>query len=186
MIRILLIRHGTTDLLGRVLYGRMPGVCLSQTGLDEARALAAALKERYDIQEVVSSPLERAQRTAQFLAESQDLSITIDEGLNEIDFGEWMGLSFDELANLQLWHQYNYSRSITHPPGGESMMEVQARAWKALLGVFERHNVHETRTVAVVSHGDVIRVLLILLLGMSLDHIHRLEIAPASVSEVWI
>ena len=60
MIRLLLVRHGNTDLLGRVLYGRMPGVHLSPEGLRQAEAVGRALQSRYRLAEVVSSPLERA------------------------------------------------------------------------------------------------------------------------------
>jgi probable phosphoglycerate mutase len=60
-------------------------------------------------------------------------------------------------------------------------MEVQARAWKSLESIQARH---PQGTVAAVTHGDVVRSLLLLLLGMPLDHILRLEVAPASVSEI--
>ncbi len=186
MIRILLIRHGSTDLLGRVLYGRMAGVHLNSEGQAQARNLADALKQRYRLDEVVSSPMERALETAQFIADAQGLGVSIDEGVNEIDFGNWKGKTFDDLARSEDWKRYNEVRSTCSPPGGEFMTEVQIRSWGAVRQIMARHSQGDMVTVAVVTHGDVIRALLILLLGMPLDHIHRLEIAPASVSEVLL
>lgn len=181
MTRILLIRHGSTDLLGRVLYGRMPGVHLNEQGRKQARGVGKGLKERYVIDAVVSSPLERATETAQLIADPYGLDVATDEGLNELDCGMWIGKPFPELKESESWSQYNQLRSLVRAPGGESLLEVQARAWKSLESIQSR--CPET-TVAAITHGDVVRSLLLLLLGMPLDHISRLEIEPASVSEI--
>ena|ERR1700761_1900271 len=186
MIRILLIRHGATDLLGRVLYGRMPGVHLNSVGLSQAQALAQALQSRHRLADVISSPLDRALETARPIAEAQGLAVSLDDAFTEIDFGSWMGKPFSELHDLELWKRYYRFRATTRPPGGESMMDVQSRAWEGVARILDRHSrTHET-SVAVITHGDVIRALLLLVLGMSIDHIQRIEAAPASVSEILI
>lgn len=186
MIRILLIRHGSTDLLGRVLYGRMPGVHLNAEGTSQASTLARALKMRYHLREVVSSPMDRAIETARPIAEAQGLEVAVDPSFNEIDFGAWMGKPFPELHDLDLWKRYYESRATTRPPGGESMMDVQSRAWNGIAQIIERYQSPKDTTIAVVTHGDVVRALLLLVLGMSIDHIQRIEAAPASVSEILI
>lgn len=186
MIRILLIRHGHTELLGKVLYGRMPGVHLSEQGKRDIARLANALRERYQIDEIVSSPMDRAKETAEAIADVYAKKIVFDEGLQELDFGEWMGKSFAELMTDERWKLYNRYRSLNRAPGGEFMMQVQLRAWKALERVIERHRMKAESTIAVVTHGDVVRGLLMLLLGMPLDHIHRLEVGTGSVSEVIV
>ncbi|MBV9612730.1 MAG: histidine phosphatase family protein [Acidobacteriaceae bacterium] len=185
-MRILLIRHASTDLLGRMLYGRMPGVHLSAEGCRQAQALADALRSRYRIDELVSSPLERTQQTARFLADAYGIGVSLDDGVNEIDFGAWMGKPFPELIDSIEWKQYNESRDTARPPEGEFLMQVQARAWASVQRIVARHQDTDDATAAVISHGDVIRAMLVLLLGMPLDHIHRLEAAPASVSEILI
>lgn len=186
MIRILLIRHGTTDPIGRMLYGRMPGIHLNEEGRRQADNVAQALKRRYALTEVVSSPMERTQETAHLIAAAQGLSVTTDEGLNEIDFGSWMGLTFEELRDREEWRRYNEARSMASPPGGESLMNVQARAWRSLAHIVQKNQHRRDAIIVTVSHGDVIRALLLLLLGMAIDHIHRLEITPASVSELLL
>ncbi len=181
MNRILLIRHGTTDLLGRVLYGRRPGIFLNAEGRTQSDKLAAALTTRYSVTKIVSSPLERAIQTAEAIANSARIAITIDDEITEIDFGSWTGKTFSDLNTLEEWQRYNRHRSFTCPPGGETMMTVQSRSWRALQRNIENS---ASNTIVVVTHGDVIRGLLLLLLGMSIDHIHRLEIAPASMTDV--
>lgn len=186
MTRILLIRHGATDLLGRVLYGRMPGVLLNAEGFEQAERLALTLNSRYVVGKVVSSPLDRALQTAQPIAAAAGLPVDIEEGVTEVDVGSWMGKSFAELAALPEWKDYNRYRSITRAPGGESLMQVQDRAWKTLDQVIRHAPPSNESAIALVSHGDVIRALMLLFFGMPIDHLHRLEIAPASVSEVMI
>ena len=184
MLRILLIRHGETDLTGRVLYGRMPGVHLSADGCRQAQALSHGLQARYTVKAIVSSPLERALETARYLAEDLSLPISTDDDLLELDYGEWMGKTFVEIREQDDWHHYNRLRSVSSPPGGELLMQVQARAWGAIKRILAEHEGDEEATVAVVSHGDVIRALLVLFLGMPLDNIHRFDVSLAGLSEL--
>lgn len=182
MTRILLIRHAAADLIAEVLYGRTPGLHLNSAGQRQAQLLAQALKTRYKIDAIISSPLERALETATPVAELQSSGVSIDDGLTEIDFGAWVGKPLSELRGLDEWKQYNRRRSLSCPPGGETLMAVQARGWASLRAAAD--GCGSDATIAVVTHGDVIRALLILLLGMPLDHIMRIEIAPASVTEI--
>ncbi len=185
MIRVLLVRHATNDLLGRVLYGRTPDVHLNDEGIRQAQNLARALAARYVLSEVISSPLDRALETAKPIAQLQNIPLTVDVEITEVDVGDWMGASFADLSGRDDWRDYNRHRSTTVPPGGESMMEVQTRAWQSIRRTISKHSGHDAN-VAVVTHGDVVRCLLMLVLGMPTDFIHRLEVSPASVSEIQI
>ena len=183
MTRILLIRHGSTDLLHEYLCGRTPGISLNEEGRRQARKLSQTLFQQHKLAAIFSSPLERAVETAEFIAEPFNLQVNIEAGMNELDFGSWAGVRFRDLHNLPDWHSYNKNRSLSSAPGGETLCNVQSRAWTSLRNIAERH---DGGTVAVVSHGDVIRALLILLLGMPLDYILRFEISTASVNEVSV
>jgi probable phosphoglycerate mutase len=130
---------------------------------------------------VVASPLERTRQTAEPLARDHGLDVTVAPRFNEIDFGGWTGSAFADIDADPRWRRYNAARSLTPTPGGELMLEVQARALRALLDVRDRH---DGGHVAVVSHGDVIRGLLMYLLGMPIDFVHRLDVAPARISIV--
>ncbi|MCU1295196.1 MAG: Phosphoglycerate mutase [Bryobacterales bacterium] len=163
------------------LCGRLPGIPLNTEGRQQSQAVARQLGDLMKLHAVYSSPLQRAAETAAAVAAARDLTVTLDERLTEMEFGEWTGLSFQELASRDDWHRYNRNRSLNAAPGGESLMQVQARAWGSLAEITARH---DGETVAVVTHADVIRALVVLFLGMSLDQLLRLEIAPASITEV--
>lgn len=180
MTRFWLVRHGSTDTLEREIAGRKQGVELNARGRAEAAALAARLAdERFAA--VYASPLERTQATARVIAQPLGCKVIVCEGLSELQFGEWTGRSFPELDHDPRFARWNQFRSATRIPGGETMLEVQARALSALLELRERHR---DERVLVVSHGDVIRALIACALGMPLDFFGRLEIAPASISEL--
>ncbi len=177
---IYLVRHASHDRLGKTLCGRMPGVVLGESGLAEA----AELSERFasePLAAVYSSPLERARQTAEAIAALQNLTPEIDEDLNEIDFGEWNGRSFEALHGDDAWRRWNRARMHARPPGGETMLEAQVRAARFLSSA---HAQHPEGAVVAVSHGDVIKAALAHVLGLPLEFHHRLEIRPASISAV--
>lgn len=176
------IRHAATDALGVKLSGRRSEAPLNDEGRAQARALAARLAGE-PIDTFYSSPLERALRTAQPLAEAKGLKVERAEALNEIEMGDWTGARFEDLDHAPEWAFWNAARSQHRAPNGESMLEVQARVARWLE--------HTWRTrgggaVAAVSHADVIKAALAHALGLCLDHHARLEVSPASVSTVVI
>jgi broad specificity phosphatase PhoE len=173
-----LVRHAQYDLLGRVLAGRTPGLRLNAAGEAQAQALARALAGR-GIAAVLSSPRERARETAAPIASSLGLAVEMDEGFDEVDFGAWTGLRFDELADRADWRAWNLFRSMTSAPGGETMLAVQARA---VASVLRLRAAHDDGEVVVVSHGDVVKAVLAHALAVPLDLFRRIEIAPASRS----
>jgi probable phosphoglycerate mutase len=133
------------------------------------------------IAKIYSSPQPRARETAEFLAELLGYSVKIAPQLDEIDYGEWTGRTFDELRSIARWRDFNSLRSCTRIAGGELMIEVQARVLGLMESLCRRH---PAMTVALVSHADVIRGGLAHCLGMPLDLVLRLEISPASISVV--
>ena len=178
MSTFLLIRHAHHDWIGRGLAGRLPGVHLSAEGRQQAERLAGRL-EGAGIGAVYSSPLERAMETAEPLAQRLGLKVCPSEALGEVRFGAWEGRLLAELEHDRLWRRYNELRSTTRPPGGELVLEIQAR----VISELERlHHEHADRTIAVVSHGDVIKAAVWHAAGAPLDLFHRLEIDLARVT----
>jgi probable phosphomutase (TIGR03848 family) len=178
MTTIYLIRHGDTDYVGRAIAGWLPGIHLNRVGVTQADLLPQRL-QKMKMAAIYSSPLERAMETATPLASAQGLEIVPSEALGEIRFGEWTGLTLAELDRREDWRRFNTFRSVQRAPGGESMIEVQARIvaeLDALAGL------HEGAAIAVISHGDVIRGALAHYLGVPLDLMQRFEIGPASIS----
>jgi broad specificity phosphatase PhoE len=178
MTTFFLIRHASCDGLGQTLWGRTPGIRLNEEGRLQVRQLAEKCEGlRFDA--VYSSPLERALETA----EAMKLEVTKNDALNEIDFGEWSGKTFEELARDERWRHFNQRRSTASIPGGETFLDVQNRVVKEIDRLAREHN--EGR-VAIVSHADVIRAALAYYAATPIDLIDRFEISPCSVSVVAI
>ena len=179
MTTFCLIRHGTYPLLDRALGGREPH-SLDSGGRAQAARLAELLAAD-GIAAVVSSPVERARQTAGPIADQLCLALQVEPGFAEIDFAAWTGMSFATLQRMPAWQHWNGFRSTAGVPGGEMMLEVQARAIHAMLRLAAAHR---SRSVVVVSHADVIKAVLGHFLGAPLDLLRRLEIAPGSISRV--
>ncbi len=173
-----LVRHAEHGLLGRVLTGRMPGVSLNERGREQAALLAQGFSG-IPIAAVVCSPLERAQETAAPIAAALGLEVTTDAGLDELDFGDWTGMAFEALRDLPGWQAWNRLRGTAPTPGGETMLEALARASRSLARL---RRAHPDGEVVLVSHQDILKALLAHSLGVPLDLMHRIELAPASRS----
>jgi broad specificity phosphatase PhoE len=177
-----LVRHGEHRLQGRLAAGRTPGIGLSPKGRAEAAAVAERLADE-KIDAIYASPLDRTRETAEIISDRLDLPVVIRENVIELDFGEWTGLTFDQVRTDKRWELWRTCRSIAAIPGGESWRQVQDRTVNAL---FDLRRSHPEGTVVVVSHGDVIRAALLFALGMPLDLYNRIEVGTASVSTIRI
>jgi probable phosphomutase (TIGR03848 family) len=180
MTTFFLIRHGMCEPVGHSLAGRAPGVSLNAIGHAQVDALVKRMAG-IPLDAVYSSPLERARETAAPLAIAAGVEVELVEAVTEIDFGDWTGRTFAELAGDLLWVRFNSVRSMARVPHGELMLEVQARTITALE---DMRRAHPDGACAVVSHGDVIRSAVAHFAGIPLDLFQRLEISPASVSVV--
>ncbi len=168
--------------MGTAIAGWAPGIHLNERGRAQRERLAARLVGA-PITAIYASPLERARETAAPLAARLGLEVRVEEGLGEIRFGDWTGRTLEELASVPEWRAFNAFRSGTRAPGGELLLEVQARAVGTLDSMRARH---PDETVAAVSHGDVLKAVIGYYAGIPIDLLERLEIDAASVSIVAV
>lgn len=180
MTRILYVRHGEHDFLGRAMVGRMTSVHLNARGRAQAEALGEELGA-LPLDAIYVSPLERAQETAQPLVERLGIQPVVTEEINEVDFGEWTGWTLQNLHAASEWSRFNMCRSVSQIPGGESMLEVQARMVRFMRNVQEAN---PDGIVAAFCHGDPIKLSLMHCLGMPIDFVHRFDVFTASVSAI--
>lgn len=155
---------------------------LSNEGLEQA-AIVADLLGTETLAAVYSSPRERAYYTAREIAEPHALKVRIADGLDELDFGRWTGLSFDDLEGDPAWQQWNEARATARPPEGESMAEAADRAAGTLVRLAAEH---PGETIAAVTHCDIIRGVIAFHLGLPLDNLLRFDVDPASVSRLVV
>ena len=175
---LLLLRHAVTEHTGARLSGWMPGLHLSEAGLEQARGLAERLGP-VPIDAVYASPLERCQETAAVVADAKGLKVGTVEEVGEVRYGDWTGRELKALAKEPLWKVVQATPSAARFPGGESIFEMQARA---VLAIERLREGHPGQTVAVCSHADVIKALACHYLGMHLDLVQRVVVDPASVT----
>ena len=182
MTLLLLIRHAQTDAAGKRLTGWSRGVHLNAKGQREAEALADRL-DGIPIDAIYSSPLERCRETITPLARRRGLSIAARRGLLEVDYGDWTGRTISQLRRTKLWRSVQHAPSTVRFPNGESFLGVQARA---VAEVGRIAGAHPAGTVAVVTHADVVRLLIAHHAGMHTDHVQRLVVDPASLTVVAV
>lgn len=176
--RLLLVRHGHVDDMDRRLLGRLPGVGLNTDGWTAAHRMTGTLAG-IGIDELVSSPQPRALETAMAIACRTGLAITVSHAFDEMAFGAWSGQTFEALARDPAWRRYQTDREHTRAPGGESARELQRRACR---GAHAIASMSPGRSVAIVTHAEVIRALVLQAMGLSLDAWALVSIPPASIT----
>jgi broad specificity phosphatase PhoE len=186
LTRLIIVRHGQTawnEGEGERLRGRAD-LDLDEAGLRQAVAAATRLT-KWEVAAVYSSPLRRAMRTAETLAKPRGLQVQPLEGLIDIDYGRWQGLSLREAEadDLELYTLWLDNPHLVTFPGGEGLDQVRSRATAAVETVVSRHL---EQTVVLVSHKVVCKVLLCHLLGVDNSHfwqIHQ-ELCAINVIEM--
>jgi broad specificity phosphatase PhoE len=131
MTTLLLIRHGETDAVGKSIMGWQPGWRLNQKGREQVEKLNLRLAN-LPIRAIYTSPLERAIETAMPIASQHGISVQRLEDLGEMQFGQWEGVNLNQLEEREQWRRFNTFRSGVRPPGGELMVETQARMIRRL------------------------------------------------------
>ncbi|MGK5022855.1 histidine phosphatase family protein [Janthinobacterium lividum] len=181
---ILLIRHGETAWnAGRRLQGHID-IALNAAGLAQAGALGQALADA-PLAAIIASDLQRAQQTAQAVADVQDLPVQIDPLLRERCYGAFEGLLYADIA-ARYAHEYAQwqSRQIdaVMPSGereAESFRQFYARANGAIARWAQQY---EGQTIAIVAHGGVLECAYREALGMALDSPRDFQVKNASVN----
>ena len=177
----LLLRHGQTPMSVQKRYAGRSDVPLTETGVLQAAAAAKRL-ESAGIEVIVTSPLLRATRTAQEVAEVTGAPVVTDEGFRETDFGAWEGLTFAEVrqrwpAEVTAW----LADSAVAPPGGESLAEVSVRVTEALRRVLAGR---QQQTILIVSHVTPIKTLVAAALLAPPAALYRMHLDVAALCEI--
>ena len=180
-MKIYLIRHGQTDWN---LEGKIQGrhdVSLNKTGLKQAELLAMGMDKRPVVQ-IFSSRQKRALETAQAVGRRQHVAVTVIDGLEEVEFGEWEGKTWDEISReypeeFKVWCT---EPAEIVPPGGESRPQIYRRIGNALNEILRRSR----GDIAIVSHGAALAYMVSLMLEKELGDHDEIIVKNASISTV--
>jgi probable phosphoglycerate mutase len=182
MAYLLLVRHGQNEWVKQKrLAGWIPDIHLNEEGRAQAEQVAARLAH-LPISALYSSPVTRCVETAEYIGRALKQEVMPLEEVGEVRYGEWEGAEIEKLAKEKAWYAVQHFPSRFRFPEGEALREVQARAVGALETLSTRHGAREM--VVVVSHADLIKLVLAHYLGIHIDLFQRIVISPASVSVV--
>src|SRR5690606_18715121 len=155
MVRILLIRHGETDWNRERRIMGDQAIPLNQDGQRQAEVLREFLKD-IPVELCLSSPVLRAQQTAELLVQGHGLKIQSDPRLVEIGYGEWIGKTFTEVRAIPGYIPYYQRLDTAVAPGGESLYQVRDRA----VHLIEELRGSRYQNIWLISHADWIKCVL--------------------------
>lgn len=171
---VVLVRHGETFYNAQKRPQGFLDIALNENGLNQAKLLAAGLKN-YPIDVFIASPLKRAYVTTETVAKAQGKTIAYtDDRLKEINYGDWAGLTPNEqMAKFptvtKLWHETPWLVTF---PNGENLRDLQYRGRNALEDAVAKY---PGKTIFIGTHSLVNMVVISSVLGIDLQHFWQLE-----------
>ncbi|HEX9061454.1 MAG TPA: alpha-ribazole phosphatase [Clostridia bacterium] len=182
-MKLFFIRHGQTDWN---VKGRMQGSFdseLNNTGINQAEELAKKLLEsNYKFSKIYSSTLKRAVKTAQILCKALNLEHIQLKGLEEINLGQWEGLTWEEVKEKfpEEYAKWYENRRYTRSPGGESYQDMLDRVLEAINKIINGND----RNVAIVTHGGVIMCLQCYITNTPYNEMRKFKVDNTSILEL--
>ncbi len=165
--KILIIRHGETAWNREEIFRGTYDIALNENGKQQAKLVAQALQAT-KIDAIYTSPLSRAQESAEIVSKPHGISPIIQDSFIDIDYGEWTGKKAAEVAKL--WpDDYAAWTTTPHnvrPPGGTTLNEVLNSSFTAMEELAKKH---DGETIAIFAHRVVNKILLIGALALGLE-----------------
>jgi alpha-ribazole phosphatase len=178
MTRLILVRHGETVWNVERRFQGQRDTALNARGREQARQVAERLRDE-PIRAVYSSDLTRAVDTARAIAAVHGLPVFTDAALRERNFGEWEGLSREEVIArwTEAWERWR--RAECAPPGGEAVEEIAARVRAKIAEIV---SAHPNETVVIVGHGGSVKAAVLWVMNKPLTDWRTFRIDNASIS----
>lgn len=179
---IFLVRHGDTRQTDEGRLYTDPEAELTERGRDQIRALADWLKTESP-QALFSSSSKRVKSSADIIAAQLSLDITLLDAINAWRVGTWEGRTYLEVKKAEpaIYEAWVADPVSNAPPQGEAIRDVYNRTTKAVKQLIKDH---EGKKIALVSHAEVVRALLVDALGMPLENYWRIAVPTGSIAKV--
>ena len=180
MAKLYLIRHGETDYNNSLRFQGQTDIPLNQKGIEQAEKAADFFKD-IPLQAIYTSTLIRAKTTAEIIARAKGMELQETDALREMSFGIWENMNTKDIQKkyAKEWKDFFASPARTTIPQGESMLDVQKRAYPTVQEILDRYPEGD---VAFVAHGGIIRVLICTMLGLDLNRAWHLHVGNASIT----
>lgn len=182
-MELILVRHGQTQWNKEQIFRGSKDIELDRTGRRQAEALGERLKSRR-IDAIYSSSLKRAMYTAEAIARLQGLPVMVGPGLVDMCFGEWEGMSHQEVRQkdpkqYRIWKENPWKAKI---PGASKIKDIQAQSIKAIRGMIEDHPMEST--IAVVTHRVILKLILMKILSMGPEGFWSIKLSSCGLTTV--
>jgi broad specificity phosphatase PhoE len=182
---ILLVRHGQTEWNRIERFRGQYDIPLNQTGLIQATKTAIWISACWKPEAVYASPLSRAMTTAGTIAAACNLRVQSCDGLIDINYGEWQGLTPEETRTkwpelVARWYEHPESVQV---PGGESLALVRNRVMATVKDICR---LHLDKEVVLVSHTVVNRLILLAILGLGNERFWHLRQEPCAINIIEV
>ena len=180
MAKLYLIRHGETDYNNALRFQGQTDIPLNQKGIEQAEKAADFFRD-IPLQAIYTSTLIRAKTTAEIIAGVKGMEVQETDALREMSFGIWENMNSKDIQKkyAKEWKDFFASPARTTIPQGESMSDVQKRAYPTVQEILDRYPEGD---VAFVAHGGIIRVLMCTMLGLDLNRAWHLHVGNASIT----
>lgn len=180
-VTIILVRHGYVEGIDPPRFRGQRELPLTPLGLRQAKALSRRIAAEWQPTAILASPLGRCIETAKAVAKPFGLIPEPVAGLNDINYGAWHGMTDAEVHAKwpEEWARWHRTPQFTAFPNGDNMQGLAKRATNALHVIL---NAHRGRTVAIVAHDSVNRVLLLHALDLPLAHYRAIKQSPCGLN----
>ncbi|MDI6799133.1 MAG: alpha-ribazole phosphatase [Actinomycetota bacterium] len=164
MTRLYLVRHGETEWNAQGKYLGVTDIPLTLRGRSQALALGRYLEDK-GVSAAYSSELKRAKETLKIATSALNINPSVLNGLNEINFGRWEGMTYEEIERSygDLLSNWLLDVSRYEIPDGERWHDFKSRVSESFDRIIEEN---QEREVLVVTHGGVIKTIIGSILGM--------------------
>jgi probable phosphoglycerate mutase len=178
MPQLYLLRHAQSEANeSGILAGPDNSVNLSDKGKNQSLKVSKHLKSLL-FKEIYCSPISRCIQTIEpFLGSRKDISVIRDERIKEMNYGSWNGKALQDLSKKRDWQKIQEAPSKFTFPDGESFNQLRKRVSSFLTDIEGKDG-----PILIVSHGDVIKMILACTLGLPTDKFQKFVVAPASIS----
>jgi len=181
-LRLFVVRHGETAWSRERRFAGSRDVALEPEGLRQCEAVARALASEV-VAAVYASPLERARASAEVIAKPHRLPVEIDPAFGEMAFGEWEGLTREEVAARfpAAYEEWRHAPHLVRIAGGETLSQVAERARGAVQALAASHT---GETIVLVTHAIVTRLIVLDALGLGPERLWTVDATPAGITEI--
>ncbi len=183
MEKLFLVRHGETVWNSERRYIGRTDLPLSEEGIKQARSLANRFSKE-KVEAIFTSPLKRAIQTAEIISKETGLKTVVFPELIEVDFGDWEGLTYEEIKQKfgDLIDNWLFRPSKVEIPSGEKWESVTKR----VKSFFDEMSKRSEETALVITHGGVIKTIISLILNHERIPFASFLISNSSVSAIGL